>query len=43
MISAKVTAIGAAVDPVSKTIKVVATFQQRLEGVQPGMAIVLAQ
>jgi hypothetical protein len=39
MISAKVTAM----DPVSKTIKVVATFQQRLEGVQPGMAIVLAQ
>jgi hypothetical protein len=43
MISAKVTAIGAAVDPVSKTIKVIAAFQQRLEGVQPGMAIVLAQ
>jgi hypothetical protein len=43
MIGAKVTPIGAAVDPVSKTIKVVAALQQRPEGVLPGMAIVLAQ
>jgi hypothetical protein len=43
MISAKVTAIGVAVDPVSKMIKMAAAFQQRLEGVQRGMAIVLAQ